>query len=295
MENISVSIIIPTYNRAHLINRAIKSVLSQTLQNFEIIVVDDNSNDNVEEIVKGFNDERIIYVLHKKTRGGSAARNTGIKKSRGKYIAFLDDDDKWLPAKLEKQIEKFYSSSDKVALIYGWAEIRDENGKLSKELKPGRRGETLTQILKGNFLPSSTVVVKRECFNNVGLFDEEFKSCQDREMWTRIAMHYNVEVILENLAQIYRHGGSSIGGSSKKVTYGYYQYFTKFQKEYLQCNMRKELSQNLGWVGYKLAKAGYHKESKESFKLSFKYDKTNLKNYIRFWGASILSKSRISK
>ncbi len=113
--NPTVSVIIPTYNRANLVSRAIKSVLNQTYQDFEIIVVDDCSEDNTEEIVKSFNDSRIRYIKHKKNKGGSAARNTGIKRARGKYIAFLDDDDEWLPSKLEKQIMLF----EKLSKHYG--------------------------------------------------------------------------------------------------------------------------------------------------------------------------------
>lgn len=111
-------------------------------------------------------------------------------------------------------------------------------------------------------------------------------------MWTRIATQYQVEVLPEYLARIYRHSGFSIGASQKKIIYGYYQYFNKFQKLYLQQNMRKELSQNLSWVGYKLAKKGYKKEFKECFKLSFEYNKTNWKNYIRLFLSLIHRKIR---
>jgi len=102
-KSVTVSVIIPTYNRAHLVGRAIRSVLNQTYQDFEIIVVDDCSTDNTEEIVKGFNDHRIRYMRHDRNRGGSAARNTGIKASQGKYIAFLDSDDEWLLKKAESR------------------------------------------------------------------------------------------------------------------------------------------------------------------------------------------------
>ena len=93
--NPTLTTIIPTYNRAALVKRAIQSVLNQTFQDFEIIVVDDSSVDNTEEVVKGFRDDRIRYIRHPNNKGLPAGRNTGIKVASGEYIAFLDDDDEW--------------------------------------------------------------------------------------------------------------------------------------------------------------------------------------------------------
>ena len=277
-----ISVIIPTFNYGKYIKRAIESILTQTYQDVEIIVVDDGSTDNTREIIRSKQSDKIRY-FYQENKGAPSARNKGIVESKGKYIAFLDADDEWLPTKLEKQVDKFQRSSNKVALIYGWAKIIDEKGNLFMKFQSRTQGEILREILDRSFMPSSTVIVKKECFHAVGLFDENFTSCQDREMWTRIATQYQVEVLPEYLARIYRHSGFSIGASPKKVIYGYYQYFNKFQRLYLQQNMRKELSQNLSWIGYKLAKKGYKKEFKECFKLSFEYDKTNWKNYIRFF------------
>ena len=105
-----VSVVIPTHDRAHLVGRAIRSVLAQTFQDFEIIVVDDCSVDNTKEVVQSLADSRIRYLRHEINRGGSAARNTGIGAARGEWIAFLDSDDEWLPKKLEKQLEMGYTT-----------------------------------------------------------------------------------------------------------------------------------------------------------------------------------------
>ncbi|RLF83553.1 glycosyl transferase, partial [Thermococci archaeon] len=107
MSRPTVSVIIPTYNRANLLKRAIASVLNQTFTDFELIVVDDASPDNTPEVVRSINDGRIRYVRLKKNSGGPVARNTGIRKARGRFIALLDDDDEWLPNRLELQIKKF--------------------------------------------------------------------------------------------------------------------------------------------------------------------------------------------
>ena len=104
-KNPTVSVVIPTYNRAPLIGRSIKSVLNQTYQDFEIIIVDDASTDNTKEVVSNFNDERIRYIQHEENKGEAAARNTGIKATRCDYIAPQDSDDEWIPEKLSTQIE----------------------------------------------------------------------------------------------------------------------------------------------------------------------------------------------
>jgi glycosyltransferase involved in cell wall biosynthesis len=106
----SVSIIIPTYNRAHMLLKAIQSVLNQTYQDFEVIMVDDGSTNNTEEVVRNLRDERIQYFQHEKNRGVAVSRNTGIQVANSKYIAFLDSDDEWFPTKLEKQVNRFKES-----------------------------------------------------------------------------------------------------------------------------------------------------------------------------------------
>lgn len=117
-ERPTVSVILPTYNRAHLLERAIQSVLDQTYPDFEIIVVDDASIDNTVNIIKGIINERIRYIRHEKNKGAAAARNTGIKLAKGKYIAFQDSDDEWLRDKLEKQIKIFETVSPEVGVVY---------------------------------------------------------------------------------------------------------------------------------------------------------------------------------
>ena len=116
-EEPTVSVIIPIYNRAHTIDRAILSVLNQIYKSFEIIVVDDCSTDNTREVIEKFGDKRIRYI-RKKSNKGAAARNTGIKAVRGEYIAFLDSDDKWLPNKLDEQIKVLKVTSPKVGVVY---------------------------------------------------------------------------------------------------------------------------------------------------------------------------------
>lgn len=193
-----VSVIIPAYNRAHLLDRAIKSVLNQTFQDFELIIVDDASTDSTELVVMSFGDKRIIYILHEIRKGASASRNTGIKASRGMYIAFLDSDDEWLPQKLEKQIKVFENGSDKLGLVYvGYS---DEN-KPDEPIIPQYRGKILHYLLINNYVGSTTnPLIRKNCFDKAGYFDEDLPAANDWDIWIRISQHYDFEFIPEILA-----------------------------------------------------------------------------------------------
>ena len=140
-EKPTVSVIIPTYNRAKLLPRAIKSVLNQTFKDFEVIIVDDGSTDNTEEVINEFqkHNKRIKYIRHEKNKGAAAARNTGIKIAQGEYIAFQDSDDEWLPNKLEKQMEIFESAPAEIGVVYTdygeWVIVEKSIYPLSKEFR----------------------------------------------------------------------------------------------------------------------------------------------------------------
>ncbi|VAX38260.1 hypothetical protein MNBD_UNCLBAC01-2037 [hydrothermal vent metagenome] len=205
--NPTISVIISTYNRAPLLKRAISSVLVQTFQNFELIIVNNASVDNTEEVVQFFDDSRIRYVCHDKNKGGPAARNTGIKLAVGKYFAFLDDDDKWLPKKLSKQVKKMDASSEKVGLVYVGTEIVDnKTQKTLRSYEPQFKGNVYKYLLVRTILGSvSSVLIRKECFGKVGLFDEELSSCQDWDMWLRISQEYEFDFVPEFLVKIYMH------------------------------------------------------------------------------------------
>ena len=202
-KNPTVSVIIPTYNRAHLIGRAIQSVLNQTYRDFEIIIVDDGSTDNTEEVIKEFQkrDERIRYIKHERNKGYPKALNTGIKAAKGEYIAFQDDDDEWLPEKLEKQMRVFENAPAKVGVVYTgfW---RIENNK--KIYIPffwvkQKEGNIHEELLKGNFIGTPAALVRKECFEKVGGFDTKLPYLQDWELWIRISKCYQFRYIDSSL------------------------------------------------------------------------------------------------
>ena len=192
VKNPTVSVIIPTYNRANLMKEAIKSVLKQTYQDFEIIVIDDGSTANIEETVKGFNNFKIRYICHTNNQGVSAARNTGIRVSRGKYIALLDSDDEWLPEKLDKQIKILQDGSPKLGVVYSDLLYIDENGKSMNKLRNRKKeGYIYEDLLGENYVgPPSTLLVRKECFHKVGLFDDLVDTMEDWDMSIRIAKYY---------------------------------------------------------------------------------------------------------
>jgi glycosyltransferase involved in cell wall biosynthesis len=131
-----VSVVIPTYNRAKVLSRAVKSVLNQGYRDFEIIVVDDGSTDNTEQVVGAFDKQQVKYVRHEKNMGPAAARNTGIGHANGKYIAFQDSDDEWFPQKLGRQVEILETASDRVGGVYtGFWRIRNS----SRKYEPRKR------------------------------------------------------------------------------------------------------------------------------------------------------------
>ena len=200
-EKPTVSVVIPTYCRAHLLGRAIQSVLNQTYQDLEIIIVDDGSSDNTDEVVKSLKDERIRYIRHEKNKGATAARNTGIKAARGEYIAFQDSDDEWLPQKLEKQMKVFETVSPKVGVVYTGF-VRIENDK--KEYIPyswvaQKEGDIHKELLKGSFITTPSIVVRKECFKKAGMFDEHLPRLQDWELVLRLSKYYDFKFIEEPL------------------------------------------------------------------------------------------------
>ena len=234
-DNPTVSVIIPTYNRARMVGRAIQSVLNQIYQDFELIVADDASTDNTEEVVKSFKDERLRYIRHEKNSGTSVApRNTGIKAARGEYIALLDSDDEWLPEKLEKQIDKFNSVSPDIGLIYtGYIGVTEQTGKTFVEIMPCERGDVFSLMVERNLLGSLTVLIRKECFQKAGVFDRELLALQDWDMWIRIAKYYKFDFVPEVLAKYYIHGQQNQASLERviqgtdRITRKYHDYLSK--------------------------------------------------------------------
>lgn len=196
-----VSVIIPTYNRADVLARAIQSVLAQTFTDFELIVVDDGSSDRTADVVRGFSDR--VRLVRQENRGVSAARNTGIKISQGRLIAFLDSDDEWLPRKLEKQVALFSDGHFICHTDELW--YRDGKPVPQKEIHRKQGGWFFTRALERCLISPSSVVLSRALLDEVGWFDEDLLAAEDYDLWLRVTAFYEVAFVPEPL--VIKHGG----------------------------------------------------------------------------------------
>ena len=199
-----ISIVIPTYNRCELLIRAINSVLDQTIDVREIIIVDNGSTDNTYEMISSLFPE--ITYIYEKRKGVSIARNLGIKNCNSTWIAFLDSDDAWMPHKLEKQLFFTNNNNKKYRLIHT-NEIWYKNNKFQNQLKKHEKsgGDIFQKSLEFCCVSPSSVFIKKEIFDDYGFFDEGLKVCEDYDMWIRITAKEEVGFLDNPL--VMKYGG----------------------------------------------------------------------------------------
>lgn len=237
-----VSVVIPCYNRARHIEKAIDSVFGQTTGNVEIILVDDGSTDNTRDIIAGKYGDRVRYI-YQENQGIPGARNTGIRQARGEYVAFLDSDDYWRPNKLERQLALFEAHPE-----YGMVACRCDkiqcaenpkkpNRPLSYQGRRGKSGWVLKDLFVKNFIRTSSVIIRRNCFEKVGLFDETLLQTQDYDLWLRMAAAYPVGFINEPLT-VYLDNAKGISTDS---LLGRLYRQRALEKEYLKKELPKKL------------------------------------------------------
>lgn len=200
-ENKLVSVIIPTYKRPDSLPRAINSVLKQTYEKIEIIVVDDNDpcwDERIltEKVMEQFTDHKVQYLRHEVNKNGSAARNTGFWHSKGEYIMFLDDDDEFTEHKVEEQVKKLESLDNSWGACYT-SYVRKQNGKVIVHGAEKREGSLLSEELMRNLFvhAGSNLMIRRKVVEEVNGFDENFKRNQDIEFLSRILMNYKLAYV----------------------------------------------------------------------------------------------------
>lgn len=216
-----VSVIIPTYNRGDLLTRSIDSVLGQTYEDFELLVVDDGSTDHTESVVERYDDDRITYLAHSSNQGASAARNTGIEYADGEYLAFLDSDDVWKPQKLDRQVAELDDRPPEWVAAYCGVEIGDTDsfdvaaiarslGLTRLDNTEGAEGgaDLIKAVLKDQLHTSagSTLLVEASVVEAIGGFDESFDRFQDPEFLIRVLRHGKLAYVSEPLVRRYDTG-----------------------------------------------------------------------------------------
>lgn len=214
----SVDVVIPVYNGERFVGHAIRSVMEQTHAPHKIIVVNDGSTDGTEGVIMRLQQESAVPIDYIKQENGglSSARNAGIRVARSQYIAFLDADDEWCSEKLFEQLAVFRTSSfEKLGVVYCRYRIIDERGEYIKHHialpRSDMRGHVFSKLLKGNAVISSGsgVLVRRECFESAGLFDEQLRAAEDWDMWLRIAEQYQFDFVPDkDLVKIRMHGSN---------------------------------------------------------------------------------------
>ena len=198
--NSLVSVIIPTYNRLELLKRAIESVKNQSYSNMEIIIIDGSTNNETQLFLK--NNNQLTYIKNKNNHS-NVLRNIGINASNGELLAFLDDDDTWECAKIEKQVEKFQNNN--IGLCYTGKNIIDKNdNKIKYSYKTPKFNSILNSIMWDNFIGStSSIMINQKTINIIGMFDERLPALQDYDLCIRICEKFNVIGINEPLVNYY--------------------------------------------------------------------------------------------
>ena len=204
-----VDVIIPSYNYGRFLQESINSVLGQTFQDFNLFIIDDGSTDNTKEVVSRYQSlHSNIQYFFQENRGLPAARNAGLKLSTAPFIAFLDADDVWMPEKLEETLKPFYAQPN-LGVVYTLVEMMNGWGNHLVQERPCTpvRGEVFHQLLFNNSIAgsSSSVLVRKECVKKVGSFDESLPSCEDWDLWLRIARYFPFDYIAKPLVKIRIH------------------------------------------------------------------------------------------
>lgn len=257
MPKVSVNII--SYNNAKFVRRAIDSVLSQTFKDYEIIFVDDGSTDNTAAIVQAC--QGAVRYIYQENLGIPVARNRGILASQGEYIALLDADDYWVPNKLELQVA-ILDRYKNVGFVYSKIPVVNEEGQQKGVWPHTECGRNFYEIIeKGAFSPNTTVMVRKECFVKVGLFDPVMPPVEDIDIWLRIARYYQIYEIQDTLLGFYYREDNKPPRDKIKLFTSQVRLYRKLLYSYDQGLPVHATKQQLAKFQYLLGKAYYEKRS----------------------------------
>ena len=217
----AVTVVLPTYDREPLLWRSIRSVLDQTYEDFELIIVDDGSTDATAESVARFGDRRLRCIRLAENRGAAAARNVGIRAATGRFIAFQDSDDEWLPSKLERHMRAFETCGPEVGVVYSDMQRIRRDGSpqyhRSPSVVPGVLIDPGTRFYQVCKLGIQSTVIRRECLAAVGGFNEAFPALEDLELFIRLSKRYGFHHLEVPLVRYYETDGLSQNMPAKLV------------------------------------------------------------------------------
>lgn len=210
-----VSVIMPVYNRAGTIRRAVDSVLNQNWKNLELIVVDDGSNDDSVKILQSYGDN--LNLIIQENKGAYFARNHALKYVNGEFIAFIDSDDYWLPHRISSQIPLFDRS--KIGLVFGNARVERQGNERNPNslnsffsLFPPSRGKVTKELCYQNFIPQSSVIIRRECYTRFGGFSTGNKRASDYVKWFELSLYFEFDYVPNSLF-VYSLHDNNLSGS----------------------------------------------------------------------------------
>jgi len=281
--DVRVSVVLPTYNRADVLRRSIESVLGQTFEAFELIIIDDASTDETKPVVEEFDDDRIQYVKHDENRGSAAARNTGIQQAEANIIAFQDSDDVWDERKLEKQVDRFDETADTAGVVYTGLDRKIENfhTKIPGPNVDSKGGDIQEEILRFNFISTQTAAVQASCFDHVGTFDEALPPLEDWELWIRMSEYYEFEHVDEPLVTAYLRE-DSISNDTDALVRARERIVEKHRDRF----DAETLARQLFWVGHGAVKTGDTRKGRTYLRRAVETDSRLL--YLGALGLSLL-------
>ncbi len=273
-----VSVIIPTYNREKIITRAIDSVMDQSYQDFEVIVLDDGSQDKTKAVVEAYGPK--VRYFYQDNKGIAGARNGGMRHAEGEYLAFLDSDDYWLSAKLEKQMTLFAEHPEygMVACQCGSVQV---DGAYREKNRPGKSGWILYDLFNKNFIRTSSAVITRPCLEKIGGFDESLREGEEYDYWLRIAAEFAIGFINEPLTV---YVDNTDGMSTDSLT-GRLHRLKVLEKKYLRKKIpfkmyRRRIADTCHYIGRHYIEKGNRKEGLAYLKKAQKLHPAYLKNLV---------------
>jgi glycosyltransferase involved in cell wall biosynthesis len=296
MQSPLISVVIPTYNRSKLLERAVHSVLSQSFQQFELLIVDDNSPDNTAEVAASFGDERIRTIRHDENRGSSATRNSGIRNARSEFVAFLDDDDEYLPDALAEGYNALQNLPESVGYVLGgYVLVQDtpQGEEVVEERLPqipaftSRESSYLSFLRQVPFGAGNGVVFRRSAFDTVGLFDEGLRAAVDRDLFIRFAPHFEFVAIPKLLVRVHKHVGAQLTDPSPKRVAAYEQIAAK-HLDMLQKHP-KYYGDVLFTIGLKYYRCGAKVQGRRAFAQSLTKDPMQAKVWLNFFSFELFN------